>query len=198
MFSNIRRMQFDQSSPVHPVSESRGGSLNMTEEEEEQDQDRIPSFHNIEKEKNFTKKYAILLVFQNKDYGIWPELSSPARFRILSVTEEEERQEQDKNPTFYFWIACIYLLNSHGGPQRIALQCFAFDITTYNYPLLKPRQFIDKISPPFTKHRGWVWRQWSPLQNFTIASWASSVTSPVRLGLIILGITGGFTLVIQA
>ena len=29
-FSNIRRTGFDQSSPVHPVFESRGGSLSMT------------------------------------------------------------------------------------------------------------------------------------------------------------------------
>ena len=32
-FSNIRRTQFDQSSPVHPVSESRGGPLSVTEED---------------------------------------------------------------------------------------------------------------------------------------------------------------------
>ena len=30
LFSNIRRTQFDQSSPVHPVSESRGDSLSVT------------------------------------------------------------------------------------------------------------------------------------------------------------------------
>ena len=30
-FSNIRRMGFDQSSPVQPVSESRGGSLSATD-----------------------------------------------------------------------------------------------------------------------------------------------------------------------
>ena len=29
---NIRRTQFDQSTPVQPVSESRGGTLSMTEE----------------------------------------------------------------------------------------------------------------------------------------------------------------------
>ena len=29
-FSNIRRTQFDQSSPVQPVSESRGGTLSVT------------------------------------------------------------------------------------------------------------------------------------------------------------------------
>ena len=27
---NLRRLVFDQSSPVHPVSESRGGTLNVT------------------------------------------------------------------------------------------------------------------------------------------------------------------------
>ena len=31
-FSNIRRPQFDQSSPVQPVSESRGGTLSVTED----------------------------------------------------------------------------------------------------------------------------------------------------------------------
>ena len=31
-FSNIRRMGFDQSSPVHSVSESRGGGLSVTNE----------------------------------------------------------------------------------------------------------------------------------------------------------------------
>ena len=31
--SNIRRTRFDQSSPVQPVSESRGGPLSMTEED---------------------------------------------------------------------------------------------------------------------------------------------------------------------
>ena len=30
-FSNIRRTRFDQSSPVQPVSESRGGPLNVTD-----------------------------------------------------------------------------------------------------------------------------------------------------------------------
>jgi hypothetical protein len=29
-FSNIRRTGFDQSSPVHPVTESRGGTLSVT------------------------------------------------------------------------------------------------------------------------------------------------------------------------
>ena len=37
-FSNIRRTRFDQSSPVHPVSESRGGTLRVTEEQEQQEQ----------------------------------------------------------------------------------------------------------------------------------------------------------------
>ena len=32
-FSNIRRTQFDQSSPVQPVAESWGGTLSMTEED---------------------------------------------------------------------------------------------------------------------------------------------------------------------
>ena len=30
-FSNIRRTGFDQSSPVQPVSESRGGTLSVTD-----------------------------------------------------------------------------------------------------------------------------------------------------------------------
>ena len=30
-FSHIRRTQFNQTSPVQPVSESRGGSLSVTE-----------------------------------------------------------------------------------------------------------------------------------------------------------------------
>ena len=34
-FSNIGNTQFDQSSPVHPFSESRGSPLSVTEEEEE-------------------------------------------------------------------------------------------------------------------------------------------------------------------
>ena len=34
-FSNIRNLVFDQSSPVQPVSESRGGSLSVTEEDGE-------------------------------------------------------------------------------------------------------------------------------------------------------------------
>ena len=29
-FSNIRTMRLDHSSPVHPVSESRGGSMSVT------------------------------------------------------------------------------------------------------------------------------------------------------------------------
>ena len=32
LFSNIRRTRFDQSSPVHPVSESMGGTLSVTDE----------------------------------------------------------------------------------------------------------------------------------------------------------------------
>ena len=32
-FSNIRRTQYDQSSPVQPVSESRGGSTSVTEKD---------------------------------------------------------------------------------------------------------------------------------------------------------------------
>ena len=32
---NIRNMQFDQSSPVHPVSDFKGGPLSVTQEEEE-------------------------------------------------------------------------------------------------------------------------------------------------------------------
>ena len=35
-FSNIGRTQFDPSSPIQPVSESRGGSTSLTEEEEKQ------------------------------------------------------------------------------------------------------------------------------------------------------------------
>ena len=35
-FSNIRRTRFDQSSPVQPVSESRGGSTSVTEKKNEQ------------------------------------------------------------------------------------------------------------------------------------------------------------------
>ena len=31
-FSNIRRTQFDQSSPVHPFSESRGGTMSVTKD----------------------------------------------------------------------------------------------------------------------------------------------------------------------
>ena len=33
-FSNIKNMRFDQSSPVQPVSESRGGGPSVTEEDE--------------------------------------------------------------------------------------------------------------------------------------------------------------------
>ena len=38
------RLVFDQSSPVHPVSESRGDSLSVTQEQEGQEQDMIPYF----------------------------------------------------------------------------------------------------------------------------------------------------------
>ena len=37
-FSNIRRTRFDQSSPVQPVSESRGGSTSVTEKENEEEE----------------------------------------------------------------------------------------------------------------------------------------------------------------
>ena len=33
-FYNIRRTQFDQSFPVHPVSDFRGGTVSVTEEKE--------------------------------------------------------------------------------------------------------------------------------------------------------------------
>ena len=35
LFSNIRRTRFDQSSPVQPVSDFRGGSTSVTEKEDE-------------------------------------------------------------------------------------------------------------------------------------------------------------------
>ena len=40
----MRILVFDQSSPVHPVSESRGGTLSVTYIHTQQEQDRIPSF----------------------------------------------------------------------------------------------------------------------------------------------------------
>ena len=40
-FCQLRRLVFDQSSPVQPVSESRGGPLSVAEEEEEQQQQEI-------------------------------------------------------------------------------------------------------------------------------------------------------------
>ena len=65
-FSNIRRTQFDQSSPVHPVSESSGGTLSVTYiQEQEQNrtgqdrqQDSIPVVQILED----TASYAGLLL----------------------------------------------------------------------------------------------------------------------------------------
>ena len=39
MFSNIRRTRFDQSSPVQPVSDFKGGTLSVTAEEEEEEEE---------------------------------------------------------------------------------------------------------------------------------------------------------------
>ena len=39
-FCQLRRLVFDQSSPVQPVSESRGGTLSVTEEDDERTNER--------------------------------------------------------------------------------------------------------------------------------------------------------------
>ena len=77
-FSNIRSTGFDQSSPVQPISDLS--------------QKKSPFFSskikNVEKKKK--EKNAILLVFQYQEYGIRPELSSPARFRIQGGYPERD------------------------------------------------------------------------------------------------------------
>ena len=77
-FSNIRRMRFDQSSPVQPVSEiQKSGKISKSQFKKKETK-KIP------------EKNAILLVFQYQEDTIRPELSSPPRFRIQGGQPERD------------------------------------------------------------------------------------------------------------
>ena len=75
-FSNIRRTRFDQTSPVQPVPEI------WKYQKISQIHFFFLFFLEEKKRRKKEKKNAILLVFQYLEEAIWPELSSPPRFRI--------------------------------------------------------------------------------------------------------------------
>ena len=115
-FCQLRRSVFDQSSPVQPVSESRGGPLSVTEEQKKE-------IKKIRKNKKKSQKYPqksitnpfffkklsdnleniffrqknyILLVLPIEEISLRPELSTPPRFRIQGGQPEcDTRKKED-------------------------------------------------------------------------------------------------------
>ena len=86
----------DQSSPVQPVSESRGGTLSLTEK------DKRKSLYLICL-KMFVfsptkiKINAILFMLPFEEISLRPELSSPPRFRIQGGYPERDGRRRTKD-----------------------------------------------------------------------------------------------------